>query len=239
MTLDAPMSRLAREVQRLFLPTGLAPLGGAAARVRGFVLDVSRPAAWAPLGAVWQGVQAELDLPAPGIAVNGVDGLQLWFSLAEGVEAPRGLALLEHLRQRYMAEVPMHRVTMRAVPGPVPVPGPVDVDGQWSAFLAADLAPLFEETPWLDMPPTEDGQAELLSRLASIRPAVLESALERLQARPAGSAKQAVPNPRPAVGHTAHPVAAQYLLQVMHDENAPLALRVEAAKALLPYGPVR
>jgi hypothetical protein len=42
-----------------------------------------------------------------------------------------------------------------------------------------------------------------------------------------------------APGHGAHPAAEQFLLQVMNDTAAPLALRVEAAKALLPYGLAR
>ena len=113
MTPDAPLSRLAREYQRLFLSSG-TPLPGADA-VRALVLDVSGPAAWQALGAVWQGVQTDLDLPAPAVAVNGSDGLQLWFSLAVAMDAVQGRALLENLRRHYMADVPLHRVAMQVV----------------------------------------------------------------------------------------------------------------------------
>ncbi len=232
------MSRLAREYQRLFLPTG-TPLPGDAEPVRALVLEVSRPAAWQPLCAVWEGVQADLGLPAPAVAVNGADGLQLWFSLAVAVDASQGRALLEDLRQQYMADVPLHRVAMQIAPVPVPIPRPVEAEGPWSAFVAADLAPLFEDSPWLDLHPNEDGQADLLSRVASIQPAALKSALQRLQGQPEAAAENPVVNQRPATSNAAHPAAAQFLLAVMGDEAAPLALRVEAAKALMPYGAPR
>jgi hypothetical protein len=196
-------------------------------------------------------VQADLGLPAPAIAANGVDGLQLWFSLAEPVEPPQALALLEHLRQRYMADLPLHRLAMLAPSSPTPVPRAVQPGGPWSAFVAADLVPVFEESPWLDLPPNEEGQADMLSRLASIRPAEWAAAWLRLQpggpeARPSSTppaAPATTPSTAlPAAGtalHTgpAHAQAAQFLLQVMNDSTAGLALRVEAAKALLPYGP--
>ncbi len=240
------MSRLAREYQRLFLLSG-TPASGAGESVRALVLEVSRPAGWQPLGAVWQGVQADLGLPAPAIAVNGIDGLQLWFSLAAAVDAVQGRALLEGLRLQYMADVPPHRVAMQATPVPVPIPQPVGVEGQWSAFVAGDLAPLFEESPWLDLPPSEDGQAELLSRVVSIEPAAFLFALQLLQGLRDARAEVALVEARPAGRSTAHPAAfaaahpaaAQFLLAVMQDEAVPLALRVEAAKALMPYGPAR
>ena len=78
--------RLAREFQRLYGPAD-APAAAAGNAVRALVLDVARPADWRPLAAVWQGVQADLGLPAPAIVANGSDGLQLWFSLAQPVPA--------------------------------------------------------------------------------------------------------------------------------------------------------
>jgi hypothetical protein len=238
MTRDAPISRLAREFQRLFLPSGTSlPVG--AEPVRTLVLEVSRPAAWQPLQAVWQGVQADLGLPAPAIAVNGTDGLQLWFSLAEAVDALQGRALLEDLRQQYMANVPQHRVAMQAVPVPVPVPRPIHDEGPWSAFVAADLAPIFEESPWLDLAPNEDGQAELLSRLASIQPAALKAAFERLRSlRPTAPITRSLATAACTGSGTpgaVNPQAQRFLMSVMKDEAVPLALRVEAAIALLTH----
>ena len=51
------------------------------------VLELTGPADWDVLSAVWRGVQADLELPAPAIAVSGTDGLQLWFSLEAPVPA--------------------------------------------------------------------------------------------------------------------------------------------------------
>ncbi len=206
---------------------------------RGWVLELARPAEWRPLGAVWKGVQTDLDLPAPAIAANGTDGLQLWFSMAEPLDAAQAQAFLDSLRLRYMADLPQHRVRWMPAPLAPPVPAPSKNEGHWSAFVAADLAPIFEESPWLDLPPGDEGQADLLSRLECIQRVHLEDALARLRAKPgtredgAGAARAEAAPRAPAA---AHPDAMQFLLKLMHDEAAPLALRVEAAKALLPFG---
>jgi hypothetical protein len=246
MNQDLPPTRLAREFQRLFLTTP-ASAPDTAARTRALVLELTGPSAWQPLAAVWRGLQADLGLPAPAISVNGTDGLQLWFSLLEAVDVPVGRALLEQLRLRYLADVPPHRVVMRvdaipvAVPRQMPGPADADADSRWSAFVAADLAPVFEETPWLDLPPSEEGQADLLSRVVSAGPAALSAALDRLQplsaAVPSGNGQAGLAGASGAAPSAAHPAAAQFLLEVMQDPTAPLALRVEAAKALLPYAP--
>jgi hypothetical protein len=110
--------------------------------------------------------------------------------------------------------------------------------GQWSAFVAPDLAPVFADTPWLDGPPNLEGQAALLRALAPITPAAWAQALALLapaDAAPPLAAAQPVPVPQPA------PMAAvddprRFLRQVMNDPSAPLALRVDAAKALLQHG---
>jgi hypothetical protein len=238
MTSDTSSSRLARELQRLYLSSG-KPCQGGIDLVRALVLGVSRPAAWEPLGAVWKGVQTDLELPAPAIAVNGSDGLQLWFSLADGVGAAQGQAFLDGLRAKYLSGIPAHRMTMQCTAVGAPLPGSVHADEQWSAFVAADLAPLFESSPWLDMPPSEEGQAELLARLRSIQPGAFNVALGRLRVG-TDATVDAPPGPGGlAPGHRAHPAAEQFLLQVMNDTAAPMALRVEAAKALLPYGLAR
>ena len=113
--------------------------------------------------------------------------------------------------------------------------------------MAPDLAPLFAETPWLDIAPGDDGQADLLVRVESIRPAQFEDALRVLQYDGAplqqpqaqGSAPPPAPSPPagPAAAGAGHVDALAFLQSVMNDEAAPLALRIEAAKALLPYTP--
>jgi len=252
--LNTNSNRLAREFHRLYGRADAAPPGPPGG-VRALVLEVARPAQWRPLAAVWKGVQAELGLPAPAIAANGSDGLQLWFSLAEPLDAVQAQRFLDALRLRYLADVPLHRVALTAAPVPPALPAQQPTDGRWSVFLAADLAPMFEESPWLDGAPTADGQAELLARLASIpaAPWAAAQALLQVQAQPPAPApSQSPPHSLPAApaaaaaaltgpptAAAAHAAAQDFLWRVMRDETAALALRVEAAKALLTGGPSR
>lgn len=238
------MSRLQAELHRLYLPQAGGDaehigVTGPDGRTSAMVLELARPASWDALAPVWQGVQAELELPAPAIAVSGVDGYQLWFSLAEPVPAARAIAFLEALQARYLPQVAPDRI--RTVPSGAAAAGaagdagfvgrmpPVQAaPGRWSAFVAADLAALFADEPWLDMTPNADAQAELLSRLRSIRPSDLERALQRLAPPETAGAE-----PAAAPGRRQDPAA--FLLAVMNDPSVDLALRIEAAKALLPH----
>lgn len=230
------MHRLQAELQRLF--------GAADARhakddeTRAAVLGVGRPEGWSALSAVWRGVQAELALPAPAIAVDGTDAVQLWFALAMPRPVAQVRSFLEGLRRRYLADVPMARVSLEAgLPAFATEALPPTAVGpeRWSAFLAPDLVPMFADEPWLDMPPSPDGQAELLARLQGIAPIDFDRVCRELEAAApavvAGPA--AVASPAGAQGpRTDDPRA--FLLAVMNDASAPLHLRIEAAKALLP-----
>lgn len=229
------MTRLQDEIQRLYLPLDDA------AGVRTLVLELAAPADWDRLSKVWVGVQADLDLPAPGIAVSGTDAMQLWFSLQQPVDMAQAQAFLGGLQARYLADVAPARVrrlpasdaeTPSAAQRPMPalplLPPAQVADDHWAAFVAADLAPLFVETPWLDLPPSDDGQAGLLGGLASIVPSAWTEALRRLQ--PAAPAAAPRHHAADVDGDPVH-----FLRAVMADPAAPLALRVEAAKALLPY----
>jgi hypothetical protein len=220
------MNRLQTELQRLYLRAD--PAQAADGRVRAMVLELARPASWEALSRVWQGVQADLQLPPPGIAVNGIDGYQLWFSLSEPVPEAQAGAFLEALRTRYLADLAQSRVAMHTQPGPVPPreTGP----GRWSAFVSSDLAALFADEPCLDLEPGADAQAELLARLPSAQPADWRRALEQL--RPAPARPEAGARPASA-GDTSDPRS--FLLEVMNDRAVALPLRIEAAKALLPY----
>ena len=222
------MNRLQAELQRLYAP---APDG-----VRGLVLELARPGDWSTLAAAWRGVQAELGLPAPAIAVSGTDALQLWFSLAGAVPLAQGLAFLEALRGRYLRDSPAGCVCAGAAPGAGGAWPPAQLEAdRSSAFIAADLAPLFSDEPWLAHPPGAEAQAELLSRMSTTATDVFGQACARLQ-QPA--APQAVAGTE--AGTAAAPGAVrtgdprEFLLGVMNDPAAPLALRIEAAKALLP-----
>lgn len=255
------MNRLHSELQRLFglaLPVPspeAAPAAGSESPAEGrrmMVLTLGRPADWPRLASLWRAVQADLGLPAPAIAVNGVDGFALWFALAQPVPAARAAAFVDGLCRRYLGDVPGHRLQClpagdgAAWPAPA-VPGaPVRPD-QWSAFVAPDLAPMFAETPWLDLPPPLDGQAELLSRLQPASAEVFAQACALLA--PAAAADGHPPSmatmATTARGGTedstegspgaraASEQARRFLLGTMHDATLDMALRIAAARALL------
>lgn len=214
------MNRLQTELQRLYLPHEGQPAGW----VRAMLLEVTRPAGWDALGKAWHGVQADLELPAPGIAVSGTDSYQLWFSFARAVPAARALAFLEDLRQRYLGEVAPERVGMK----PVTVLPPLEVaPGQWSAFVAPDLAAVFADERWLDLPPNPAAQADVLARLVSMELREAEAAPAQPASAPPTQAAA------PAAGGGRDPKS--FLLGIMNDPAIELRLRIEAAKALLPW----
>ncbi len=245
------MNRLQQELQRLYGPQADARLGldldarglvDAQGRVRAMVLELARPADWAALSAVWGGVQADLALPAPAIAVNGRDGCQLWFSLLEPVPVPRAVAFLDALRRRYLVDIAPVRVAMlpasdTASGGPPrhaqPVPALQADSGLWSAYVASDLAPMFANEPWLDMPPNPDGQAQLLAPLKSILSGEFELALQQLEPTTGPGAPWLESNAAAQAAASLDPK--RFLLDVMNNDSLDLALRIEAAKALLPY----
>ena len=105
--------------------------------------------------------------------------------------------------------------------------------------MAPDLAPVFADTPWLDVPPSEEGQAALLHGLEATKPAAFEAALQRLGAGAQQPHSTASTAPRRADDHSATTDAdadpKRFLRQVMNDDSVALALRIEAAKALLQH----
>lgn len=237
------MNTLQAEHQRLYCtePTTLFTPDG---RVRALVLELAGPADWSALSAVWRGVQSELELPAPAIAVNGVDGYQLWFSLTTPVEAAQAGVFLQGLRTRYLANLPQRRVRVWPAPDTTGseglrhttlVPAHQASTQHWSALVAPDLAAIFEEEPWLDLMPGDDAQASLLTGLQSIKPAQFQRALDLLH--PVETAQET-----PYASLESAPMSIQaseprrFLLEVMNNPEVPLHLRIEAAKALLPYG---
>ena len=243
------MNRLQTELHRLYLG-GLVfaqadaqdlTLVDARGRVRALVLEVVHPTGWDALSEVWHGVQMELELPAPGIAVSGRDGLQLWFSIETAIPADHAHAFLEALRIRFLAHIAPARVRLwptLAEPArhAALIPALQADTGNWSAFVAPDLAAIFSETPWLDVEPGEEGQAALLRGLQAITPAAFDAALADMRA----TARQAQA-PAPVTVQAAPTLSSsdvtddprQFLLRVMNDESVSLALRIEAAKALL------
>lgn len=223
------MSRLATEFQRLYA-------AGPDGATRSLVLDVGRPSDWDLLATVWRGAQLDLGLPAPGIAIAGENSYQLWFSLQRGCSADEAMRFFDGLRARYLSDVAAPRI--RALTTAPVVPAQVQED-QWSAFVAPDLAPVFVEATWLDIPPGGEGQADLLKALKSISPPEWAAALAQLTPEPQDPAPS---TGAPAAAQPAAPTFASattftdpraFLMQVMNDATVPMALRIEAAKGLL------
>lgn len=243
------MNRLHAQWQRLFLAPGqqpqdgqAPPLADAQGLTRALLLELARPADWRALAGVWQAVQQELGLPAPAIAVSGNEGFQLWFALAAPVPPADGLAFLQALAQRYLPDVAPQRLRLQAGDlgdGPAAaLPPQLQAQaGQWSAFVSPDLAPVFADTPWLDVAPGADGQADLLSGLHCLRPEDMLAATARLAPLHLDS-EGAEPRAEPVAkaGLQASQTPQAFLSQVMNDASVPLALRIEAAKALLAQG---
>ncbi len=255
------MNRLQSELDRLYLPrpqdrpdaaAQSAALIDAAGKVRAMVMELTRPANWEDLSRVWQGVQGELELPAPAIAVSGIDGLQLWFSLAEPIAVVQARVFLEGLRQRFLTDIESSRVrlmpasdasTAREERHAALVPALQPDSGNWSAFLAPDLVPIFAESPWLDIPPNEEGQAALLRSIEVMTQSAFDAACAKLvPAQPPLHSTIAVVA-KVGESMTLEQVSvasagadpAKFLLRVMNDDSVALALRIEAAKVLLQH----
>lgn len=250
------MNRLHAQWQRLFLAPGqqprddqAPPLADAQGRTRALLLELARPADWQALSGVWQAVQLELGLPAPAIAISGREGYQLWFPLADPIETARGLDFLRALCRRYLPDTPAPRLHLqagkacdggRADPGqPIELPPRAQAEPErWSAFVSPDLAPVFTDSPWLDMAPGPDAQADVLATVLPVPGAALVEALSRLSpasaAAPLPGAGLSGESSRPAADPREAAIA--FLMQVMQDGSAPLAQRIEAARALLGSG---
>ena len=290
------MNRLDTELHRLYLPQpqpsapqqaapaaeALPALIGADGQVRALVLELASAAGWEAVAALWQGLQNELELPAPAIAISGA-GYQVWISLAQPVSVAQARGFLESLCRRFLAGIAPRHVRLLPslqsdaadapeapdIPGAsVParharlIPAQLDESGHWSAFISPHLAAMFADEPWLDMKPSPDAQADLLLRLKSLSPADWRRAQQQLEPAEAASTfaaassplPAALPDPAAAAGNRpdaeanapssqqAQLAAAsdeldprRFLLAVMNDPTVEMGMRIEAAKALLPY----
>ena len=269
------MHSLIAERQRLFalpdqpMPDGaeadLLDLVDADGRVRTLVVGVAAATGWGPVAALCAGVDAELALPPPAVAVAGAAGFQVWFSLAEPVALACAADFLVGLRARFLADVPDARLVLAPLPAGArsvrPVPALDAASGRWSAFIDPGLGGMFADEPWLDMAPGLAQQAELLAGVRSIAPADFTRALACLAAAPAPDGTAVVPAlPAPMASRPVDlPARAggdvgmspprpdglgvgsgfadprSFLLAVMNDPTARAEHRLDAAKALLPY----
>lgn len=245
------MSRLRGELLRLYLPHGSPPpqpehnkrlLLCSDGRTRTGVLSLARPADWGSFQRLWQLVQADMGLPAPGIAVNGVDGYQLWFSLHEPVPKCRMSKFLSGLRMTYLGEIATRRIAQWPEAQTLNdglnelealcVPAPQGTD-RWSAFVSPDLASIFSEDPWLDINPADASQADVLAALKCARPDIFDAAFDRLV--PAAEVEHASAAYPQVLSETAvHQDPEAFLLRVMNDPSVAMSMRIEAALALLP-----
>ena len=246
------MNRLQTEQHRLYLTQVATPeesgLIDAQGQVRAMVVDVAQPAGWEAVAALCQGIQDELDLPTPAIAVSGGAGFQVWLSLAEPVSVLHAQAFLAALCQRFLGTVPARHVQCLPLAESSAalsarhaslVPALQGSTGRWSAFVAPGLASMFADEPWLDVPPGIDAQAQLLCRLESISAADFARAKKELGLNDAPAASMLVATRGGNLGAatvTAHTEIdpRRFLLSVMNDPAVAMALRIEAAKALLP-----
>ena len=213
----------------------LSPLT-ADGRVAWMVVGVEGEGAWEAVAALYEGVLDDLALPSPAMAVSGAAGYRLWFPLAEPIPVAQAEAFLLGLADRYLATLPPARRVLcplgevRDVPL---VPAPHPVTGKWSAFIDPGLGGMLADEPWLDMAPNPEKQADILAGFELIKPAAFAQALDRLG--PPREASPPMPGaslPQPVAGDTADE-ARRFLLAVMNDPAVDMALRIEAAKALL------
>ena len=238
------MNRLQTEQRRLYLVTDSvadgATLMDAQGRVRALVVEVAQQAGWEAVAALCQGIQDDLDLPTPAIAVSGGTGFQVWLSLAEPLPVAEAQAFLVALCRRFLSQVPARHVHCKPMlhsgtHAPL-VPALQSESGRWSAFVAPGLASMFADEPWLDVPPGEDAQAQLLCRLESMSLADVARAKTELGLTEANSVKAAVVASaldRATAQNTTETDPRRFLLTVMNDPTVDMVLRIEAAKALL------
>ena len=237
------MNPLDTQLHRLYLvddATAVAQgLMTADGRVRAMVLELARPANWSVVSTVWQRVQSDLHLPPPAIAVTGNDGYQLWFSLAEPVTAAEASVFLESLRQRFLSNIVPDRITMLPTETRHAqlVPYLQQSTGQWSAFVAPDLAAIFADSPGLDVFPRVEAQAKVLAPLESIKASVFEAIFDQVISdveRISTIHQSSTPVVPPSTKHCDSD-AKSFLTDVMNDPSVEMHLRIEAAKAILPY----
>jgi len=231
-----------------------------AGRVRAMVVNFARAADWEQVATLYQQVQEDLELPAPAISISAQDGYQLWFSLAGSVPLGQAQEFLQGLCRAYLpdfslAQLGFYPPTRDSKAGASHlldlVPAMDRASGKWSAFIDPAMGAMFIDAPGLEMAPNIDRQADILSRLVSIKADDFQRALSLLQSRLEATERraEAVENEarealRPQVAATPPALLTlnqhfcdphSFLLAVMNDASASADQRIQAAQALLPY----
>ena len=211
---------------------------------RTLVIAVARSADWPHVAALYQALQDDPGTARPGPRRHRQAGFPTMVLPGRSGTAGPG---------RGLPECPAPALPERTRRQPVPAPSRAPTaarwtgspafqaaTGLWSAYIDPTMGSMFAEDGGLPMAPNPHGQADLLAGLSSIKPDDFQRARERLGTAPgtAADTRQATP-PAPqgklnlAGGTFADP--RDFLLAVMNDPGASPELRVEAAKALLPY----
>jgi hypothetical protein len=232
------------------------PLLDAQQMLRTMVVSFEHVSDWDAVARLFQGVQSDLDLPAPAISVSGHQGYGIWFSLARPLPLPQARRFLDALRANYLADMSGVNLAFHPAASDQPVnlvPALQASNGKWSAFIDPSMGSMFIEEAGLDMAPNMDRQAEMLAGLRSIKEDEFAHALTVLQALEEEQAKAkanaqaasenaaARPVDRPATVRSTSNVGndfsdpRSFLLAVMNDPAASTKQRIRAAKALLPY----
>lgn len=252
--LNPCQDRLALELKRLYGCSSSDPESVNSSLSRALVLELARPGDWSLLAPVWKTFANDWKVPPPAIAVNGVDGIQLWFSVSTPLRGGMGSQFLEALVAYFLSDVSADRIVcmpMRAAEttnaGPTFHAIPENVSGtdRWSAFITRDLAAVFGEEPWVDVPPQRDQQAEILSRLGFMSPDQFDYVLAKLNPKTGmknedRSLVQSRRQPVEAVPAVIHDTdmqltPAEFLRAAMNNPQLPMSERIAAASALLPY----
>lgn len=223
--------------------------------VRAMVVVFEKASDWERVAKLYQGIQEDLELPAPAISVSGHAGYQLWLSLAACIPEIKVRLFLEALRQKYLADVSLSGLRLLPYAGQSLinlVPALHEETGKWSAFIDPSMGAMFVEESGLDMAPNMDRQGDMLSGLKCIKTGDFERALDILQSEAESKvrlkeelAAELKVNARQSAGlgheysklsisnHFTDPKT--FLLAVMNDASASAGHRIRAAKALLPY----
>jgi hypothetical protein len=258
------MNKLESELQRLyFLPGQTWPslksdtdnpvidLITATGLVRCLVISVEQGCDWAQLGALYQGVQEDLDLPAPAISVSVEAGYQIWFSLTEPIGLQSARDFMAGLCQKYLTETKVTKLKFR--PGTANnlgflplVPAKQAESERWSAFIDPTMGSMFVDETWLEMAPNLDKQAGMLAGLASITADDFQQALIILQSPPEDKPISTAQNSASVQLQTCSELTTlnmesgftnpkSFLLAVMNNPSASAEHRIQAATVLLPF----
>jgi hypothetical protein len=175
-----------------------------------------------------KGLVEDLKFPLPAIAVTPDEGPQIWISLSTPVELAKAERLISSLHVQFLDEIPDDECVVRpSLTEPTrnevqlaPIEFP---EGKWSAFIDPTILSMFKEETWLGMPPNLDKQGKLLAQVEFLDPENLWSSL---------------PSPGGYVAekhHQKNTEPMEFLLSVMRDRAQGMSIRIEAAKALLPF----